>query len=251
MRLKTYIILALILSLTPVSAVEECWLCRRSMPPNPLTKVYYTEAHSLAHLLCQYCLKDKPKCSICAGPTSSTAEVDGRTICPECKKVGIDTPQKAEGLYKEIQQFVEKLTAKKIAKAPPMRLILSDEMDTLFAERSGRSFRAHAFYSPYNPEMIYLLSWHSPIDLGPTLAHEYTHAWQSRFCPSQDRMVSEGFATWVGYKYAQSKGYTKQMLQMQRTPDPDYAEGLKRCLELEKKLGAAGLTSWMQKNSRW
>jgi hypothetical protein len=196
-------------------------------------------------------LKDKPSCDICGGATNAAKEVDGRHICPDCKKVAVDTPQEMDALYREVQKYVEGLTGLKVDRLPPVMLVQSDEMDTRFAEGSGRSFRAHAFYRAYNPEIIYVLSGHSSYDLGPTLAHEFTHAWQSRHCPQQDRMLSEGFASWVGYKYAQSRGYTEQMSQMMGSRDPDYGEGLKKCLEIEKRSGGKGLVEFVRKNSRF
>lgn len=247
----TYRILVLFFVLSVGAWAQECWLCHRASPPNPLTQIRYTETHNVVHLICAYCQKDMPACSICAGPTKVKPERDGRRICPDCKAIAIETPAAADTLYKNVQRFVEGLTKAKVDRAPPLRLVQADEMDTRFAEGSGRSSKAHAFYSPYNPEQITLLSGHSAYDLGPTLAHEFTHAWQSRHCPQQDRMIKEGFASWVAYKYAQSQGYSGQMTRMLQATDPDYGEGLKRCLDLEKKLGPSGLISWMQKNSKW
>jgi hypothetical protein len=241
---RWYLLLALFLQTTSWS--EECWLCRKTSPPHPLTTVTYTEAGSVRHPVCETCLKGKPRCDVCRGATSAPKEVDGRHICPECKKVAVDTPAEIDALYKEVQRYLEGMTGLKVDTLPPVMLVQGDEMDTRFAEGSGRSFRAHAFYQPYNPEIIYVLSGHSAYDLGPTLAHEFTHAWQSRHCPQQDRMLKEGFASWVGYKYAQSKGYTGQMSAMLGARDPDYGEGLRKCLEIEKKSGVKGLLQFVR-----
>ena len=245
-------VLSLLFCLGTTAWADECFLCRKTSPPYPLKSLSYTESRSVTHLVCQACIKDKAACSICTGPTVAKPELDGRHICPDCRKVAIDSPGEIETLYREIQSFVHTLTGVKVEAASiPIRLVQSDEMDTRFAESSGRSFRAHAFYQPYNPEMIYVLSGHSAYDLGPTLAHEYTHAWQSRLCPAQDRMVTEGFATWVGYKYALSKGYTEQARQMMTLRDPDYGEGLKKCLEIEKRSGIKGLVAFVRKEQKF
>lgn len=245
------ILMLLLLSLTSAAWANECWLCRKTSPPYPLQSINYTEARSVRHKVCESCLKQKPACSICQGPTNAAKEVDGRHICPECKKVAIDTTAEIASLYREVQRYVETLTGLKVDSSPPVRLVQSDELDTRFTESSGRAFKAHAFYRPYNPEQIYALSGHSAYDLGPTLAHEFTHAWQSRHCPQQDRMLKEGFATWVGYKYAQSKGYTEQAAQMTRLSDPDYGEGLRKCLEIEKKSGVKGLVEFVRKSTKF
>ena len=249
--MRSALLFCVLLLTSLVFAQEQCYLCRRASPPAPLQTLKYTELRNVEHRVCSTCVKDKTACSICSGPTSTKPEVDGRTICPDCKKIAIDTPAKAEALYKEVQSFVQTLTGVKVEGAPPLRLVQSDELDTRFAESSGRSFRAHAFYQPYNPEMIYLLTGHSAYDLGPTLAHEFTHAWQSRTCPPQDRMVTEGFASWVGYKYALSKGYHEQAQRMLGARDPDYGEGLRRCLEIEKKSGVKGLVKFVRESANF
>lgn len=248
-RITPLCLLTLWLSTTALA--DECWLCRRTQPPHPLKTMVYTESQAVSHLVCEPCQRTQPACSVCAAPTKSPKEVDGRFICPECKKVAIDSEAELQPLYREVQRYVETLTGKKVDKAPPVLLVQADEMETRFAEGSGRSFRPHAFYRAYNPEIIYVLSGHSAYDLGPTLAHEFTHAWQSRHCPQQDRMLSEGFATWVGYKYAQSRGFHRQMSQMQGSRDPDYGEGLRRCLEIEKRSGVKGLVEFVQKAARF
>ena len=245
------LLVLILLASAATASAQECWLCRRTNPPNPLSTISYTEAGNVRHPVCESCLKQKPKCDVCGGPTNAAKEVDGRYVCPECKKVAIDSTAEVDTLYHEVQRYVEGLTGLKVDSLPPVLLVQADEMDTRFAESSGRSFRAHAFYKPYNPEIIYVLAGHSAYDLGPTLAHEFTHAWQSRHCPQQDRMLSEGFASWIGYKYAQSKGYTEQMRQMTGARDPDYGEGLKKCLAIEKQSGVKGVVEFVRKNFKF
>ncbi len=238
-------------SAQPILAQTECSLCRRTDPPHELTSLRYTEAKNVTHLVCSFCQKDKPDCDICGSPTSVKTARDGRHICPDCQKVAISTPAQLDQLYTDVRNFVAKLTGKPVKDFPPVQLVEKDEMATRWVESSGRSFAAHAFYSPYNPEIIYVLSGHSASDLGPTLAHEFTHAWQSRNCPSQDRQLSEGFATWVEYKYAVSKGYQWKVNQILSKRDHDYGEGLKHCLAIEKKDGVPGLIKFVTTESRF
>lgn len=236
----------LLLQFTSQAQSAACWLCHRTSPPATLHSETYTETRSIRHEICDTCAKTKPSCSVCGAPTNAEKERDGRHICPDCKKVAIDTPQEVEALYSEVRTFVENLTGKKVDSRPPIELVQEDELQTRFVEGSGRSFRPHAFYRAYNPELIYVLSGHSAYDLGPTLAHEFTHAWQSRHCPSQDRMVTEGFASWMGYRFAESKNYRDKMAQMMGARDPDYGEGLRQCLAIEKASGVKGLLKFMQ-----
>lgn len=242
--------LFLLLTLAPAQA-RECWLCRRTDPPHKLSDFRYTEQQSVQHPICETCAEKEPRCGVCKSPTKAKKELDGRHICPECKKVAIDTEAEVQALYKEVQAYVAELTGKKVDSPPPIRLVQRDEMQTRYAESASRIIDVHAFYRPYNPEMIYVLSGHSADDLGPTLAHEFTHAWQSRHCPQQDTQVKEGFATWVGYKFALSKGNRWKANEYMSFRDNDYGGGLRHCLGIEKKKGIKGLLKFVTTESKF
>ncbi len=248
-----WLIICWLIALTlPGSAQgRECSLCRRTDPPHPLKEFRYTEARSTVNLVCTFCEKEKPRCDICRAPTAVNRGRDDRHICPECTKVAISTDSQIESLYVEVRLFVHRLTGMPLKEYPPVRLVEQDEMATRWTEVSHRSFQTHAFYQAYNPEQIYVLSGHSASDLGPTLAHEYTHAWQSRLSPPQDRQLKEGFATWVEYKYALSKGYQWKVDQILRKNDFDYGQGLQRCLEIEKREGIPGLIKFVTTAERF
>lgn len=240
--------LCLLLTTTVVWAkTPECSLCRRTDPPHKLREFRYTEERSKTREVCEICVKKEAKCDVCRAPTKVKAAEDGRHICPDCTSVAIDTEAEIQALYLDVQRYVSKLTGKKVDSPPPIRLVQRDEMETRYAESASRMISVHAFYRAYNPEIIYVLSGHSASDLGPTLAHEYTHAWQSRHCPQQDRQVTEGFATWVGYKYAKSKRYGWKVREIKSFDDHDYGDGLDHCLKIEKKSGIKGLLKFVSK----
>ena len=163
----------------------------------------------------------------------------------------MDSSQEIQALYSDVQRFTKKLLKKTVDSPPPVSLVENDEMLTRYHESSSRSLVPHAFYRPYNPEIIYVLSGHSKRDLGPTLAHEFTHSWQSRHCPQQDRQVKEGFATWVGYKYALARGYRREASALKRRRDHDYGQGLRHCLAIEKKKGVKGLLEFVTTETKF
>lgn len=78
------------------------------------------------------------------------------------------------------------------------------------------------------------------------LAHEHAHAWQAENCPLQSEDVMEGFASWVEWRVAHSLGKSVFADNMVKMSCPIYGRGLRRCLELEKRLGPAALVEKMR-----
>ena len=197
--------------------------------------------------VCEKCRKTLAKCDICGLPSNLKPHRDGRVFCPACKKDGVWTQAAAEGVVREVVAFLSPiLGADGFKQLPPIRLCDKDELQTKFVE-GGRAMDVAAFYRPYNPEQVYLLSGTSPVELKAVLSHELTHAWQSRKCPQQDRALSEGFATWTQYQYFLAQGERREAEALTRHRDPDYGASLVKLLALEKKLGRKGLVDWVQK----
>ena len=236
------LITLLILVTLPAVAQQSCDLCSRPSTQVSTKQLRYTENRNVSLNVCELCVAKYPKCAICRQPAKAEPHQDGRIICPECKKVGIFTQQQAETLYKEVRTFVDTLLGGQMDRVPEVRVVDKDEIQT---RKGGRAVQVTGFYRAYNPEMVYVLSGHTAKELGPTIAHEYTHAWQSRNCPSQDRTLKEGFAVWVEYQYLLAKGERNEASSLLDTGRPDYDEGLQKCLEVEKKQGRKGLLKFV------
>jgi len=224
-----------------VLAQERCSFCKSDTAVSP---VNYTAG---ARPVCEKCQTTLPPCDVCHLPTNEKRYRDGRFLCASCKQTGVSGQAEALKLYAEIQAFIKgTLGGIAITPWPPVQAVDKDELQTRFSE-GGRSMNVGGFYRPYNPEMIYILSYEPKLDAGAVLAHEYTHAWQTRNCPQQDRALVEGFASWVEYKYLVSKGERAKAEQLKRKSDPDYGASLVKLLELEKKLGTpAKLIEWVR-----
>ncbi len=222
-----------------VLAQERCAFCKSDAG---VSKVNYTAG---ALPVCAKCQSTLPPCDVCQLPCGEKRYRDGRFLCASCKKTGITSQADALKLYAEVQTFIKgTLGGIAITPWPPVQCVDKDELQTKFSE-GGRSMNVGGFYRPYNPEMIYILSYEPRLEAGAVLAHEYTHAWQTRNCPQQDRAVTEGFASWVEYKYLLSKGERAQAEQIKQKNDPDYGAALVKILEQEKKLGSpAKLIEW-------
>jgi hypothetical protein len=159
----------------------------------------------------------------------------------------ITSQEQLESIYQEIQGFIyHALGGIKIDPPPLVKLADKDEIQFKFVQDTGTGMEVIGFYQPFYPEQIYVLGGYSRIRCASVLCHEYTHAWQSRNCPLQEVALREGFATWVEYKYL----FAHQQYQMAQTlrnlEDPDYREGLTKCLVLEARLGIPKLIEWVK-----
>jgi hypothetical protein len=198
----------------------------------------------VSYPVCAQCQRTLPRCSECGNPTDQKPYRDGRTLCAVCKATGIFTPDQAQKVQLEVQGFVRNLLG--FSDSPPMQVVDKDELQTKFSE-GGRSMDVAGFYRPYNPEMVYILSGKQALEDGAVLAHEYTHAWQSRNCPPQDRALTEGFASWVEYQYYTAHGAPGEAARLTRKRDPDYGASLVSLLAREQRMGRAAFLAWVRK----
>jgi hypothetical protein len=224
----------------PVLAQSRCFIC------NSQKGIRQIKIGKESREICQECRASKEKCDACHRPSPTTIQTDGRNICASCQRNRIFTQEELDSLYDGVKRFLANDESGVMVDFNlPVKLADKDEIQTKLNE-SGRAVLALGFYSAYNPEQIYILSGEEKTDSAATLVHEYTHAWQSRNCPSQDRALKEGFACWIEYRYLVSIGKRSMAQNLTRHQDPDYGASLVKLLELEKKLGVKGLVNYVK-----
>jgi len=95
--------------------------------------------------------------------------------------------------------------------------------------------------------IIYVLRGNSPDSAFETLAHEYAHVWQAKNCPrKQDLKFKEGFAEWVSYRAMVHKKMYSRAEDKLKEKDPIYGDGLRKMIELERKLGRRELINYVK-----
>lgn len=179
-------------------------------------------------------------CYHCRERTKAKARLDGRTFCAPCTKANVFDQAQADRLSAKVQKYVaQKLKGVQIDRHIDVMLVEDDELQTK-GNRLGRASSSRlAFYQAYNPEIIFIVSGLSPEMFCGTMIHEYTHAWQSRNCPSQDRGLTEGFANWIEYHYLMDQGHSYEAYRVLSNAHPDYGPTVRKILALEKKYGQA------------
>lgn len=215
----------------PTLAQQVCSFCRGDLD---LKSLPYRDG---ARMVCHRCRSSSAACSQCHLPAPGKAYRDGRNLCPSCLNTGTFDKKKVDRLALEVNNYLKQLLGKEhTSNLPPIQLVDLDELQTKFNE-GGRAMSVVAFYRPYNPEMVYLLSGESELQSCSHLVHELTHAWQSRACPPQDRALTEGFACWVQYQYLVSRGETAEAQRLTQHRDPDYGASLRKLLPRSQALG--------------
>lgn len=239
MKQTTLIFVLTCLFLSSIAVAQnQCYLCSSQ------SNLRSVKVGKESRYLCHDCRSKAQVCDLCRRQGDHELMQDGRRVCAGCKSTKILTQAQLEDVYKKVKVFLKSDPAGlMVSDPPPVKLADKDEIQTKFT-RSGRAMDVAGFYSPYNPEEIFILSGQSPDSCGATIVHEYAHAWQSRNCPSQDRAVTEGFASWVEYRYLMSLGQTQTAQQLTRKSDPDYGASLIKLLEMEKQVGVDGVVKF-------
>lgn len=211
-------------------AQDLCRYCKGNVDLQPF--VYRDGTYKV----CSKCRASLPSCSLCDNPAPKPAYRDGRFICPSCLKTGVFDKGRVATLSTTVVAYMVNLLGPEAKTLPPIQLVDYDEMRTKFNE-GGRSLDVVAFYHPYNPELVYLLTGETEVESGSHLAHELTHAWETRACIQQDRSLTEGMACWVQYQYLMSGGHTGEAQRITRHSDPDYGASLVYLLGRSRALG--------------
>ncbi|HUP27831.1 MAG TPA: protein DA1 [Chloroflexia bacterium] len=206
---------------------------------------------------CHFCFEQRPRCDTCSRPVGSHywARPDGRQLCDRCQSTSVSDPAQAHALYRRVRadlarylgmSLQETCQLKLVSRQQLLQLIDKSSLYHLDADSKGRCFglfiregEHRAIFVEYGLPRIVLLE---------VLAHEFTHAWQSENCRSdQAPEIQEGFAEWVAYKLLENLGCRRRSERMLRRDDM-YGRGLKRVLQWEKEGGKAGVF-WRVRNA--
>ncbi len=186
---------------------------------------------------CADCWNKFPHCSSCdapVGPHGIDLD-DGRSLCRNCYKAAIFQPETVTEIKLEVLAFLGSElgmelmhnVAYSLQGIDYIRSKAGENTGDLYGlfQREGDDFKIYVLYG-LNRKMFYQV-----------LAHEIAHAWLSeRRADEPDRLTNEGFAQWVAYHALIKFGFTKEAEKLLDRVD-DYALGLRKMLDLEKRDG--------------
>ena len=153
----------------------------------------------------------------------------------------INDPNQMEALIPKVKATLAKDFGIFIRIPVKCYLVKGEELDKVYSGTyRGAEVGLHQYRNGRHE--IYIMKGMSEDSFEATLAHELTHAWQVERCvPEQDKVVREGFARWIEYKYLDLIGAYVLANSVKRDADPVYGVGFKKMLELEDKVGAKNM----------
>lgn len=215
--------------------------------------------------VCLTCLERHAPCFLCAAPADASTGggqlADGRPICGTDRQTAVFQQQQAKEIFAQASREVREALGVSLALKVPIKEVKLVNVPDLLALARGQ-YEESALVSGRvlglttlvlkrkeerrwtEPATVHLLSGVPAERMLTVAAHEYAHVWQAENHPHYSATtpeLREGFAEWVAYKVAQHTRRQTQMAVLDFPVDGLYYEGLTRLLELESRLGAAGV----------
>lgn len=212
-----------------------------------------------------YLIHDKPFCSTCYEtfkencrtcgykiPPNEVVRNGSWVVCTSCSKDIVTTDSQLKECYTEACGFIKSYFGLNVH-VPVDRVYFSDMANSDLGGDVGRFFGRKTLRVQKGIENIESLNLESnfiKVQRGmskfatiKTLIHEAGHACMHQFgyLKESSGMYEEGFAEWCAYKYVMSMGKT-----WSSTKKRDYVEGLRKMLELEKKMTEDGLLEYVK-----
>ena len=207
-------------------------------------------------LYCESCYRGRSPCDLCAAPLTDQKWrlSDGRLTCAYCHATAIYSPADAAALYTEMKTVVVDILGLKLNVPTGLALVDRNQLGEVILQQQNNMGDKGAQAVDLDPNQtlglyarrgmrrgIYVQSGLPRMLFLQVASHEYAHAWQGENCPLlRDLLVHEGFAEWVAYRVLGHYGYTNAQERMKVRQDI-YGQGLRWALELQAKVGPAGL----------
>lgn len=172
-----------------------------------------------------------PLCWLCSQPSPNIVYLQGvkMDVCRPCMEVPVFNPHLVDTLYRKVRECLEEEWGFVVRPSPNL------DVATLQRGLLG-------YYDGW--EMTIGAYQRLPFLMG-VIAHEYAHAWHVKINPGlRDKLVVEGFATWVEYKFLRDLGQPALAEQMlENAPATPYVAGFRVMQQVEAKYGASGVFS--------
>ena len=217
----------------------KCTLCNK-----PFAGKKYYLIHDKS--FCSTCYNTfKEKCKTCGYliPPGEEVRNGSWVVCTSCSKDIVTTDSLLKACYAEACKFMKAYLGLDVP-VPVDNVYFSDMTEmTEKAKKSGTDYATDAVGLFSEGKNILCQKGMSKQDSVKVLVHESAHACMHQFGTDKKAspMYEEGFAEWCAYKYIISIGKTWDLQK-----DRIYTEGLRKMLELEKKMTEDGLLEYVK-----
>lgn len=235
-----------------------CAVCHK--PLNAEGNMRYRYGYTKNNVpFCMECSeKYKDRCMTCGLPIppNSGSRNGAYLTCNSCSKDIVVTDAQLKELYVKACTFMRSYFGLNVP-VPTNKVYFSDmsEMsDVLINSRNDDVPRTYGqntvgLFTRLGDDMSIRVQKGMPkLEILETLVHEGAHACMSEFRYKQrpSLIYSEGFAEWCAYKYLNSIGETQYYYNKSKRKDRIYGDGLRKMLELEKKMTADELLKYVK-----
>ncbi len=229
---------------------DRCAICGASLDHGYYTLIDRPERY------CPVCIATRPRCDSCGAPMADQhwRLHDGRLQCETCHRTAIYDPAIAQRIFAETVDAIRAELGLTLNVGVEFRLVDAPMLESIRAQgdaagsapEPGR--RTLGLYQRQGRlRVIYMLYGLPRLIFRTTIAHEYAHAWQGERCPLLgDHLLREGFAEWVAYRHLHWLGCSKAARRMLTSNHP-YLPALEYTLDLERRLGTAGLIEYIKR----
>jgi hypothetical protein len=199
---------------------------------------------------CEHCIKQRPRCDVCAAPVPSGATTlpDGQFRCALCAAAMVLGDEAVRAVYATALAVARRAARIEPRQVPKLTMVARRQMGEVrrrCASEVPDGAGGHHVLGFYLREgsmaCIYVeLGLPRPLLLG-TLAHELAHAWQVEAAPTvADPLLREGFAEWVAYRVLVACGHQRLADRAAQREDI-YGRGLRHFLAFESASGRAAV----------
>lgn len=160
----------------------------------------------------------------------------------------IDKQAQADSLMREVLATMASRFQLRLSKPVELHLVEASVMDKMITQSPYKGAQVGLYTGVKNGKhQIYVMKGWGRDQCAGIIAHELTHGWQEENAPrQQDRVLKEGFAMWVEYKYFDLTGAFTYSQRIRETADPVYGVGFFAVLESEEAVGASKVADLMR-----
>ena len=222
-----------------------CNVCHR--PLSEVGKQYYSYSTPVDRICCLNCYENcKDECRNCGFRIAPNEGVRNGSwlVCTSCSKDIVVTDSQLKECYSEACTFMKSYLGLNVP-VPVENVYFSDisEMTKRVKMNPKSAYVTEASGLFSEGKNILFQKGMSKYQSIKTLIHESGHACMHQFGYVEEAspMYKEGFADWCAHKYVMSIGKTWHWKE-----NRIYTEGLRKMLELEKKMTAEGLLEYVK-----
>ncbi len=233
--------------------IPRCCVCEKSIKGEGLG------VSGSPYVFCRQCYDRYEHCRSCGIPVKDQYNSERNfPLCSTCSTGTVVAYNELKNIFQRVKQSAYravglelKFDEKRLFLVNSQRLLkLTESIKSSVNEPLGVCQPEYVFGFLIR-QTIYIQNGMPAEMVFDTLSHEYAHAWRNANAkPEPELSFEEGFCEWVAYKNLLDAGFKERALRKLENKDPVYGGGLRKMLDLEKRLGGTDAVLRYVKNNK-